>query len=100
MSATRINAHTVIALACWLAASTSVRGQETLTRAKDLYAAAAYEEALAVFDKLHESAPVEETYEVAGYRIFCLLALDRTDEARREMQVLVRANPPVAGAHQ
>lgn len=93
MSATRINAHTVIALACWLAASTSVRGQETLTRAKDLYASAAYEEALAVFDKLHETAPSEETFEVAGYRIFCLLALDRTDEARHEIQALVRANP-------
>ena len=93
MSATRINARTAIALACWLAASTSALAQETLTRAKDLYASAAYEEALAVFDKLHETVPVEETSEVAGYRIFCLLALDRTDEARREIQVLVRANP-------
>ncbi len=93
MSATRINTRTAIALACWLAASTSALGQETLTRAKDLYAAAAYEEALAVFDKLHDTAPVDETSEVAGYRIFCLLALDRTDEARREIQILVRANP-------
>ena len=93
MSAIRINTRTAIALACWLAASTNARAQETLTRAKDLYASAAYEEALAVFDKLHETVPVDETSEVAGYRIFCLLALDRTDEARREIQVLVRANP-------
>jgi TonB family protein len=93
MSANRIHAPTVIAVACWLAASGSVYGQETLTRAKDLYASAAYEEALAVIDRLHDTAPVEETSEVAGYRIFCLLALDRTDEARREIQSLVRANP-------
>jgi TonB family protein len=93
MSATRTNTCALLALACWLAVSTHVRGQETLTRAKDLYASAAYEEALAVIDRLHEKAPADDPFEVAGYRIFCLLALDRNDEARHEIQLLVRANP-------
>jgi TonB family protein len=70
-----------------------VWSQETLTRAKDLYASAAYEEALVVIDRLHEKAPADDALEIAGYRIFCLLALDRNDEARREIQLIVRANP-------
>jgi TonB family protein len=93
MSATRTNTCALLALACWLAVSTHAWGQETLTRAKDLYASAAYEEALAVIDRLHEKPPADDPFEVAGYRIFCLLALDRTDEARREIHAIVRANP-------
>jgi tetratricopeptide (TPR) repeat protein len=93
MSATRTNTRALLPLACWLAVSTNVWGQETLTRAKDLYASAAYEEALAVIDRLHETAPADDAFEIAGYRIFCLLALDRSDEARREIQLIVRANP-------
>jgi TonB family protein len=93
MSATRTNIRALLALACWLAVATNVWAQETLTRAKDLYASAAYEEALAVIDRLHEKAPADDAFEIAGYRIFCLLALDRNDEARREIQLIVRANP-------
>ena len=93
MSATRTNTRTLLALGCWLAVSTNVLGQETLTRAKDLYASAAYEEALAVIDRLHAKPPADDAFEIAGYRIFCLLALDRNDEARREIQQIVRANP-------
>jgi hypothetical protein len=93
MSASRINARTVMALACWVAVSSNVCGQETLTRAKDLYASAAYEEALAVIDTIHDRVPADDNLEVAGYRIFCLIALDRTEEARREIQHVVRANP-------
>ena len=93
MSATRINVRIIIALGCWLAVSANARAQDPLTRAKDLYASAAYEEALAVIDRLPETAKTNETFELADYRIFCLLALDRTDEARQEIQRVVRANP-------
>lgn len=93
MSATRINVRITIALGCWLAVSATARAQDPLTRAKDLYASAAYEEALAVIDRLPETARTNDTFEIAGYRIFCLLALDRTDEARQEIQRVVRANP-------
>ena len=50
---------------------------DTLAQAKELYASAAYDEALAVLDRLQGAAMVSETTSIAEYRVFCLLALDR-----------------------
>src|SRR5580765_6730158 len=65
---------------------------DTLVRAKSLYAAAAYDEALAVLDQL-QNAPAEDSMSVAEYRVFCLLALDRGDEARKNINGMLRNNP-------
>jgi TonB family protein len=67
--------------------------QDTLERAKDLYGLAAYDEALAMLDRLHETAPPGESSEVAGYQMLCLLALGRTDDARKAIETLVKADP-------
>src|SRR5262245_7451851 len=67
--------------------------QDTLARAKTLYGDASYEEALAVLDRLSPTADPAEAAEVAGYRVFCLLALGRDDEARRGIEGLVKTNP-------
>jgi hypothetical protein len=67
-------------------------GDDTLVRAKSLYASAAYDEALAVLDQL-QNAPTEDPTSVAEYRVFCLLALDRGDEARRNIDGILRNNP-------
>src|SRR6476619_3057956 len=93
MSAIRTITGTLLACACWLALSANASAQETLMLAKDLYASAAYDEALAVFDRLNDKIETDDPFEIAGYRIFCLLALGRNDEARREIQVIVRTNP-------
>lgn len=67
--------------------------QDTLARAKDLYVQAAYDEALAVLGRLRETASPPESSEVAGYEVLCLLALGRTDDARKGIESLVRADP-------
>lgn len=88
-----------IALAGCLAAAAPVRAQETtLARAKEFYAAAAYEEALDVLRRLNGSngttpAAEAETREIAVYQLFCLLALGRADETKKIIETIVRADP-------
>jgi TonB family protein len=74
-------------------AKASAGGQDTLARAKDLYGLAAYDEALAVLDRLHETAPPDVSSEVAGYQVLCLLALGRTNDAQKAIEALVKADP-------
>jgi TonB family protein len=68
-------------------------GQDTLARAKDLYGLAAYDEALAVLERLRDTAPPAMSSEVAGYQVLCLLALGRTDDADKAIRALVKADP-------
>jgi hypothetical protein len=77
----------VLALCPTVAAS-----QDALTRAKDLYASAAYDEALAVLNQF-ANASSDEVVEADQYRAFCLLALGRGDDARKVIQQIVEANP-------
>jgi TonB family protein len=74
------------------AAAATVIGQDSLTRAKDFYASADYEEALQVLDKLH-SSPAGDSTEVAAYQVFCLVALGRSDEATRAITSIVKMDP-------
>jgi TonB family protein len=64
--------------------------QDTLAKAKDFYASAAYEEALQVLKGLTKTA---ESTEVAAYQVFCLYALGRNDEAKQAIESIVRKNP-------
>jgi len=74
-------------------ASATLLGQDSLTRAKDFYQSAAYEEALAVLDKLHSSPAAIDSTEVAAYQVFCLVALGRTDEATKAIVTIVKNDP-------
>jgi TonB family protein len=71
--------------------------QDSLAQAKTLYAAASYEEALAILDKLNASS-AQDVMAIAEYRIFCLLALGRTDEANRAIETVLRTNPFYKGS--
>ena len=66
---------------------------ETLAQARDLYATAAYDEALAVLDRLQSNAPGKDATAIAEYRVFCLLALDRGDEARKTIAAIFSDHP-------
>lgn len=69
-------------------------GQESLASARDLYAAAAYEDALAVLNRLPDaSRPPEEARAIQQYRAFCLLALGRTAEAERSIEAVIVGQP-------
>jgi tetratricopeptide (TPR) repeat protein len=84
----------VVLLAGLSASVRAVSGSdETLVRAKSLYAAAAYDEALAVLDQLQGAAPAEDSTSIAEYKVFCLLALDRRDEARQNIDGILHNNP-------
>lgn len=68
--------------------------QESIAAARDLYASAAYEDALAILNKLPENnRPVEEAKAIGQYRAFCLLALGRTAEAEHAIETVVAAEP-------
>jgi TonB family protein len=82
----------LVALVILLPAS-HLRAQDPLARAKDLYLSAAYDEALVVLEQLKsQPAPTAGT-EVEQYRVFCLLALERSDEARKAIADIVTADP-------
>ena len=86
-------ARLAVALVTCLSLATAFAVQDTLARAKTLYGDAAYEEALAILDRLSTTADPAEAAEVGGYRVFCFLALGRNDEARRAIELLVKTNP-------
>ncbi len=64
--------------------------QDSLQSAKDLYASAAYEDALKVLSRLQVSDPKPE---VDQYRASCFIALGRTTEAEKAIESVVTANP-------
>ena len=76
----------------WLTMAATA-AQDTLARAKDLYVTAAYDEALVLLDRLHQNAAAEEATEIAGYQVFCLLALGRTEDANKAIEALVKSDP-------
>jgi protein TonB len=79
-------------LAVWLTVPAAA-GQDGLARAKELYATAAYDEALALLDTMPKTEAEGESLEIAEYRVFCLLALDRQDDARKAIQSIVSSHP-------
>jgi hypothetical protein len=91
MSATRCAAAILIlALAPFGAAA----ADNTLATARDLYAAAAYEDALVILNQLSEGThgPDEER-SIQQYRAFCLLALGRTADAEQAIAAVVAVQP-------
>jgi TonB family protein len=57
---------------------------------KDLYANAAYEDALGVLSRLPSSG---QRLEIERYRVFCLIALDRTAEAEKAIAGILAEDP-------
>jgi TonB family protein len=79
-----------IVLSTWVVASPRAVAQDALQAVKDLYASAAYEDALAAVGQLGALAPSIETTQ---YRVFCLVALGRMVEADRAVEALLTAEP-------
>jgi len=72
--------------------ATSLGAQDTLSAAKDLYASAAYEDALATLGRINPlSADVSR--QIDEYRAFCLFALGRMNEAESVAEALIRRQP-------
>ena len=86
---------TLIAGLVLVAAQIGIGAQDTLTAAKDLYASAAYEDALSTLARLAEGggAAPDIARQVDEYRAFCLYALGRTGEAESVAETMIRREP-------
>jgi len=82
------------AVAVVLMTAASASAQDSLASARDLYASAAYEDALAVLNRLHttEQRPADGRI-IEQYRAFCLLALGRPADAEHAIEAVVAAEP-------
>ena len=67
--------------------------QDVLNRARTLYEAAAYEDALQLLDRDAEVAQPGHSEQIDEYRALCLLALNRASEAEAILVRLVASNP-------
>lgn len=84
----------IIALVIAALVSIPMRAADSLTEARDLYAAAEYENALALLNKIqpgdHEP---DERRAIEQYRAYCLLALGRSADAEQAIASVVAAMP-------
>jgi len=80
----------VVATLCFIQA-VRITASEPLTRAKDLYRSASYDDALTVLNAM--TVDSTEAVEVQQYRVLCLIALDRRDDARVAMSGLISTSP-------
>ena len=77
-------------LAIILAALTTSSAQESLSDARQLYAAADYKGALTMLNTLLAASPSpQERQSIELYRTFCLVALGNTDEANKAIEAMV-----------
>ena len=85
----------VVAVGLVAASTAASADQDPLNIAKDLYASAAYEEALSTLSRLTDArASVPGIARQADqYRAFCLYALGRVSEAESVAESLIRREP-------
>ncbi len=96
---TRASTRWVVAFVVLLAATSAFAARppaasadDTIAAARDLYASAAYEDALAVLSRLRPDGR-DESKAIEQIRAFCLLALGRAAEAERAIEAVVAAEP-------
>jgi TonB family protein len=80
-------------LALLFALSTLGPAEDALATARELYASAAYEDALALLNRLSPNQPIEQTRTADEYRALCLLALGRTQEAEHAIEAVIVGDP-------
>jgi TonB family protein len=74
-----------------LAGASRVAAQDSLQAVRELYASAAYEDALTAVGKI--DSPTEPNLEAEQYRVFCLVALGRMDEAAQAVESVLTLKP-------
>jgi tetratricopeptide (TPR) repeat protein len=74
-------------------ASSPTPANDSLASARDLYAAAEYEDALAVLNRLPTGETGDDLRTISQYRAYCLLALGRGGDAVQAIEAVVLADP-------
>jgi TonB family protein len=82
-----------LTLAIVLLFAATAAAQDSLATARDLYASAEYEEALAALGRATPDANTTAAVEIDRYRVLCLIALGRTADADKVIESLVTADP-------
>jgi len=82
----------VTCLGILLLSAAHARGQDTLAAARDLYASAEYDSALKLLDRLSGTSS-EDQQSIELYRSLCLLAIGRTQDAERSVEMIIARNP-------
>ena len=80
-----------LVLGCCFAAT--ALAQDGLSRARDLYESAAYEDALVELGRLKSDASTSAAPEIDRYRALCLMALNRSAEADKVIESIVTNDP-------
>jgi len=93
MKVMRASVAAALAVILCLVGVIQLNASEELTRAKELYRAASYDEALSLLDTILPSAGADEAVEVHQFRVLCLVALDRKEDAKQAMTALIIASP-------
>lgn len=86
----------IVAIVLLLMSVPRLGAQDPLSAARALYASAAYDEALKTLQQLSASddgLPPTSIREAEEYRFLCLLALNRSTEARESIGAVVTADP-------
>src|SRR5258708_24748496 len=80
--------------ACLLARAGAQAQNNDLSAARDLYASAAYDEALTLLNRLRSSDhPSTDSRAIEQYRAFSLLALGRSADAEQAIEAVLAAQP-------
>jgi hypothetical protein len=90
----RVRGIFVLVAAAVLSVAVRVDAQQSVASARELYASAAYDEALTALNALGmESRSAEEQQVVGLYRVLCLVALGRAAEADAALEKLIANHP-------
>ena len=73
--------------------ATLASAQETLESVRELYASAEYEGALTALGRLRSESSVVSALELDRYRVLCLFALGRPDEATEVIEGILQRDP-------
>lgn len=90
---TRLVRVTVVTTMALLLSTWRVHAEDSLAAARDLYAQAAYADALKMLEGVAVRAAGEERDMAQLYRVMCLVALGRKADADQAIDALVIANP-------
>jgi TonB family protein len=94
MSIARKSVIAALSAALLLTSARATTAQSSLSAARDLYAAAAYDEALTALNSLAaRGETITESATVSLYRALCLYALGRNAEGDRAVESLVAQHP-------
>jgi TonB family protein len=90
----RSTAAAVVATTMAMTAPNAVGQGNDLSAAREMYASAAYEDALTLLDRLRSADhPPSESGVIEQYRAFCLLALGKSNDAEKAIEAVVTADP-------